>query len=76
MKKTLILGLVAAAVTLGGCNVVKQKQEAAPVVAAKVQTVTVAPTLESLNRRLTAVEQRNAAVDARARARRAAPVIQ
>lgn len=76
MKKTLILGLVAAAVTLGGCHVVKPKPEAAPVVAAKVQPVTVAPTLESLNRRLTAVEQRNAAVDARARARRAAPVIQ
>lgn len=69
MKKYLTIATVAVAVTLGGCHVFKQKPVAKPVAAEKAQIVSVAPTLQSLDARLTAVEQRNVRVDARAKVR-------
>lgn len=70
LRYAIISSLVAVTAVVGGCSLIKRE----PTLGADakvVKTVTVRPTLESLDRRVTAIEQRLDAAKA-ARARRAA----
>lgn len=58
MKYIPMIGIVALAVTLGGCHVFKQPKVQAPVAVTETQKAVSAPTLSNLDLRVTAIEKR------------------